>query len=216
MDSSQEKKMKAVILYDSRTKSGSTEAIIDAMGQKLAERGVYVEKAKCKALADYSFVCDFDLVILGAPVYYFLVSSQLLGALNYGNLKEHLQKKKVALFLTCGSSESMASVLYLPQLKIHLIRNKILVEKIFPPNVLSESFVLDSFVLDVLHEYNKATKSRALSAKWTDESKEWLQTIPSFLQSKFRTMAEEYAENMGYKEITLEMLQLARDEMGGT
>ena len=134
MDSSQEKKMKAVILYDSRTKSGSTEAIIDAMGQKLAERGVYVEKAKCKALADYSFVCDFDLVILGAPVYYFLVSSQ----------------------------------------------------------------------------------SRALSAKWTDESKEWLQTIPSFLQSKFRTMAEEYAENMGYKEITLEMLELARDEMGGT
>jgi len=29
-------------------------------------------------------------------------------------------------------------------------------------------------------------------------------------------MAEEYADNMGYSEITLEMLELARDEMGGT
>jgi len=130
--------MKAVILYDSRKQGGSTEALIDAVGLKLAESGVYVEKAKCKALADYSFIRDFDLVILGAPVYYFIVSSQLLGALNYGNLKANLKRKKVALFLTCGSPESMANVLYLPQLKIHLVSNKILVEKIFPPDVLSE------------------------------------------------------------------------------
>ena len=208
--------MKAVILYDSKTSGGSTEALIDAIGLQLAESGAYVEKVKCKALADYSFIRDFDLVILGAPVYYFLVASQLLGTLNYGNLKINLKRKKIAMFLTCGSPEAMAAVLYLPQLKIHLISNKILVEKIFPSNALQDNSVIDTFVHDVLYAYNKTSSQRSLSAKWTDESREWLQTIPSFLQGKFKTMAEEYAEKMGYKEITLEMLQLARDEMGGT
>ncbi len=207
--------MKAVILYDSRTKSGSTEAIIDIMGLKLAENGAYVEKAKCKALADYSFLNAFDLVILGAPVYYFLVSSQLLGALNYGNLKKNLQKKKVALFLTCGSPESMATVLYLPQLKIHLVRNKILVEKIFPSDVLSDNAIIDSFVLDVLYEYNKTLKSRILSAKWTVEAQEWLESVPVFLQGKIKEGAEEFAEEMGYKEITCEMLEAAKGKFGG-
>ena len=85
--------MKAVILYDSKTSGGATEALIDSIGLSLAESGFYVEKAKCKATADYSFIKEFDLVILGAPVYYFLVASQLLGALNYGNLKINLKRK---------------------------------------------------------------------------------------------------------------------------
>ena len=164
--------MKAVILYDSKTSGGSTEAIIDTIGLKLAESGAYVEKVKCKALADYSFIKEFDLIILGAPVYYFLVASQLLGALNYGNLKINLKRKKIAMFLTCGSSEAMAAVLYLPQLKIHLITNKILVEKIFPSNVLHENSIIDEFVIDVLQAYNNTSSQKALSAKWTDESRE--------------------------------------------
>ncbi|MCF8292146.1 MAG: flavodoxin domain-containing protein, partial [Chlorobium sp.] len=112
--------MKAVILYDSKTQGGSTEVLIDSIGQLLAESGLYVEKAKCIATADYSFVKEFDIVILGAPVYNFVVSPQLLGAFLQGNLKKHLKKKRVALFLTCGTPESMAAVFYLPQLKIHL------------------------------------------------------------------------------------------------
>ena len=207
--------MKAVILYDSRSIGGSTEAIIDAIGLSLAESGVYVEKAKCKATADYSFVRDFDLVILGAPVYYFIVASQLLGSLIHGNLKKNLKRKKIALFLTCGSRESLAAVLYLPQLKIHLISNKILTEKIFAFDALANGTV-DLFVEDVLFQYNKTGKSRTLSAKWTDEAQEWFQSMPSFMQGKFRTMAEEYAEEMGYKEITLAVLEEARDTLGGT
>lgn len=207
--------MKALILYDSRTSSGSTDVLIDTIGMSLAESGVYVEKARCKATADYSFVREFDIVILGAPVYYFIVSTQLFGSLAYGNLKKNLHRKKIALFLTCGSPESVATTLYLPQLKVHLIRNKILAEKIFPPNVLSNVELIETFVEEILHEYNRAKKTRVLSAKWTEESQEWLQTIPGFLQEKFRSMAEEYAEKMGYQEITLEMLEDARDEMGG-
>ncbi len=207
--------MKALILYDSRTSSGSTDVIIDTIGRSLAESGFYVEKARCKATADYSFVREFDIVILGAPVYYFIVSTQLFGSLAYGNLKKNLRRKKIALFLTCGSPEPVATALYLPQLKVHLIRNKILAEKIFPPNVLSNVELIETFVEEILHEYNRAKKSRVLSAKWTEESQEWLQTIPGFLQDKFRDMAEEYAEKKGYQEITLEMLEDARDEMGG-
>jgi menaquinone-dependent protoporphyrinogen IX oxidase len=138
--------MKALILYDSRSSAGSTESIIDSIGLSLAESGFYVEKAKCKATADYSFVKDFDLVILGAPVYNFIVASQLLGALIQGNLKINLKRKKIALFLTCGSSQSTATLFYLPQLKIHLIRNKILVEKIFAPDAFSDGDLIDSFV----------------------------------------------------------------------
>ena len=208
--------MKAVILYDSRSKGGATEAIIDSIGLKLAESGAYVEKAKCKANADYRFVREFDIVILGAPVYYFFVSSQLLGSLIHGNLKKNLRRKKIALFLTCGTPEVMAAVLYLPQLKIHLVRNKILVEKIFAPGVHAGSGVLDEFVDDLLHEYKKIVTPKVLSAKWTDEATEWLQALPSFMKEKFRIMAEEYADDMGYDEITLEMLAEARNQLGGT
>ncbi|MEI7695040.1 MAG: flavodoxin domain-containing protein [Chlorobium sp.] len=207
--------MKAVILYDSRSSGGSTDAVIDAIGLSLAESGFYVEKAKCTATADYRFLKDFDLVVLGAPVYYFVVASQLLGAFIYGNLKKNLKRKKVALFLVCGSSEPVAALLYLPQLKMHLMRNKILAEKIFAPGALADGTV-DSFVEEVLLQYNKVPKSRVLSAKWTDEAKEWFQTMPPFMQGKFKTMAEEYAEEMGYKEITLEVLAEARDNLGGT
>jgi hypothetical protein len=207
--------MKAVILYDSKTSGGSTEAIIDSIGLSLAESGFYVEKAKCIASADYGFVKDFDLVVLGAPVYYFVVASQLLGAFIHGNLKKNLKRKKIALFLACGSSEPVAALLYLPQLKMHLMRNKILVEKIFVSGALSDGSV-DSFVEELLLQYHKAPKSRMLSAKWTEEAQEWFQSMPSFMQGKFRTMAEEYAEDMGYKEITLAVLEEARDNLGGT
>ncbi len=215
MGPSQENKMKAVILYDSKTSGGSTEALIDAIGLQLAESGAYVEKVKCKALADYSFIREFDLVILGAPVYYFLVASQLLGALNYGNLKINLKRKKIAMFLTCGSPEAMAAVLYLPQLKIHLVRNKILVEKIFPSNVLHENSVIDTFVQDVLYEYSKTLKSRIGSLKWTLEAQDWLDSVPSFLQGKIKDGAEEFAKAMGYKEITCDVLEEAKGEIGG-
>jgi hypothetical protein len=209
--------MKAVILYDSKTQGGSTEALIDSIGLKLAESGVYVEKAKCKATANYRFVREFDLVILGAPVYYFLVSSQLLGSLIHGNLKKNLKRKKIALFLTCGSSESMATVLYLPQLKIHLISNKILVEKIFAPDDLRKSEVHQEFVDELLNEYNRKGRSKVSSGvEWSDEASEFVQALPGFLQGKFRSMGEEYAESMGYREITLDVLEEARDALGGT
>ncbi len=206
--------MKAVILYDSKSSGGFTEALIDALGLSLAEEGVYVEKAKCRANADYRFVQEFDLVILGAPVYYFVVASQLLGSLIHGNLRQHLKKKKIALFLTCGSTEAMAAVLYLPQLKMHLIRNKILVEKIFASSALTDG-TIDGFAEDLLQEYKKSIKTRASSSKWTEEALDRLHSAPAFIQGKFKTMAEEYAEEWGYKEITVEMLDDARAKLEG-
>jgi len=142
--------MRAIILFDSKSSGGSTEKLIDTIGQKLAETGAYVEKAKCKSTGDYSFVKDFDVVIMGAPIYYLLVSSELLGALLQSNLKSCLHGKKIALFLTCGSPELMANLLYLPQLKLNLVGSTIIAEKIFAPDQLADPAVIGNYV-DELH-----------------------------------------------------------------
>ena len=145
--------MKAIILFDSKTSGGSTDRLIDSIGQKLAETGAYVEKAKCKSTGDYSFVKDFDVVIMGAPIYYLVVSSELLGALMQSNLKSCLQGKKIALFLTCGSPELMANLLYLPQLKLNLIGSTILAEKIFAPDQISDPAVIAKYVDELNNAY---------------------------------------------------------------
>ena len=145
--------MKAIILYDSKSSGGSTDRLIDAIGRKLAETGAYVEKAKCKSTGDYSFVKDFDIVIMGAPIYYLVVSSELLGALMQSNLKNSLQGKKIALFLTCGSPELMANLLYLPQLKLNLIGSTILAEKIFAPDQISDPAVIAKYVDELNNAY---------------------------------------------------------------
>jgi multimeric flavodoxin WrbA len=145
--------MRAIILFDSKTAGGSTDKLIDSIGQELAKTGAYVEKARCKTTGDYSFVKDFDVVIMGAPIYYLLVSSQLLGALVQSNLKTYLAGKKVALFLTCGSPELMANLLYLPQLKMNLVGNTILAEKIFAPDQLSNPTVIERYVHELVAAY---------------------------------------------------------------
>ncbi|MEI6651281.1 MAG: flavodoxin domain-containing protein [Chlorobiaceae bacterium] len=147
--------MRAIILFDSKTSGGSTDRLIDAIGQKLAESGAYVEKAKCKSTGDYSFVKDFDVVIMGAPIYYLVVSSELLGALMQSNLKSCLQGKKIALFLSCGSPELMANLLYLPQLKLNLIGSTILAEKIFAPDQISDLAVVAKYVDELNMAYKK-------------------------------------------------------------
>ncbi|MEI7787173.1 MAG: flavodoxin domain-containing protein [Chlorobiaceae bacterium] len=155
MTHSEANPMRAIILFDSKTAGGSTEKLIDSIGQELAKTGAYVEKAKCKTTGDYSFIEDFDVVIMGAPIYYLLVSSQLLGALLQSNLKKYLTGKKVAIFLTCGSPELMANLLYLPQLKMNLVNNTILAEKIFAPDQLSDLTIIEKFVNEVNAAYKE-------------------------------------------------------------
>jgi len=155
MTHSEANPMRAIILFDSKTAGGSTEKLIDSIGQELAKTGAYVEKAKCKTTGDYSFIEDFDVVIMGAPIYYLLVSSQLLGALLQSNLKKYLTGKKVAIFLTCGSPELMANLLYPPQLKMNLVNNTILAEKIFAPDQLSDLTIIEKFVNEVNAAYKE-------------------------------------------------------------
>lgn len=135
-----------IILYDSKTYGGSTDRFVDALGRRLAETGAYVEKARCKHNGDYSFLSEFDIVIMGAPVYYLMVSSELLGALLQSNLKQSLNGRQIALFLTCGSPELMANLLYMPQLKLNLIGQNIVTEKIFAPDQLANPDLITSFV----------------------------------------------------------------------
>lgn len=215
MTNSMQWQMRAIILYDSRTSGGSTDRLTDSIGEELAETGAYVEKARCKATGDYSFLQDFDVVIMGAPIYYLLVSSQLLGALIQSNLKQYLKRKKIALFLTCGSPEPMATLLYLPQLKMHLVRNRILAERIFSPQQLSDPETIESFVEDLANAYKKELRKRSASMQWTSEALMMLEAIPSFFRNRIKLATEEYAEKMGYTEITVEVVEEAKAETGG-
>lgn len=209
------KNMKIIILYDTQSTGGSTDTFIDNLGLKFAETGAYVEKAKCVAHADYSFIDSFDLVVLGAPVYYLVVSSELLGALIQSNLRKHLKGKPLALFLACGSPEPMATMLYMPQLKVHLMNRKILAEKIFSPGELKDEDAIEAYANEVLIQYRKANILKRSTAVWTQDAEDALNNVPSVLHAKFRKMAEDYAREMGYREITAEMLFAAKDEMGG-
>lgn len=212
----EEQPLKAIILYDSRSSGGATDRLIDSIGHELLETGAYVEKAKCRANADYSFIKEFDLVILGAPVYYLIVSSQLLGALVQSNLKKCLKGKKVALFLACGSPEPMALTLYLPQIKVHLMKNRILSEKIFAPHHMDDPDVVEEFVEEILAEYEKADRRRAASQlQWDDEAADMVNAMPSFISSKIKASLEEYAQMNGIKVITPEVLNEARSSPMG-
>ncbi|HWQ25503.1 MAG TPA: flavodoxin domain-containing protein [Chlorobaculum sp.] len=215
MSRDNDRQMRAIILYDSRTSGGSTDKLINMIGEQLAETGAYVEKAKCKATADYSFVKDFDLVIMGAPVYYLVVSSQLIGALVQSNLKKCLKNKNVALFVACGSPEALALGLYLPQLKIHLIRNRILAEKIFAPHQMTDPDVIGDFVDEIDEAYRKTFKQRGGDLEWSDEATEMLDQMPSFFANKIRAALTTYAEQNGIKVITLEVLDEARSSPQG-
>ncbi|MWV53961.1 flavodoxin domain-containing protein [Chlorobium phaeovibrioides] len=152
--------MKAIILYDSRSEGGSTDRLVDAIGQKLAGKGMDVEKARCRAQADYSFISEFDLVIMGAPVYYLMVSSQLLGALIQSNLSSMLKNKNTALFLACGSPQPMAELLYMPQMKMNLQGSRILAEKVFAPAETSDMEVIGEYVDTIYAEWLKEEERR--------------------------------------------------------
>jgi len=210
------RQMKAIILYDSRSTGGSTDRLIDSIGQQLAENGAYVEKARCKATADYSFIREFDVVIMGAPVYYMVVSSQLLGALLQSNLKRYLRQKNIALFLTCGSPEAMAQSVYLPQLKIHLMRNRILSEKIIAPHQIDDEEVIYDFVDEIEKGYRKTFKSsRDGGLQWSDEALELIESAPPFFSDKIKAALIAYAEENGIKYITPEVLDDARSSPMG-
>lgn len=205
-----DRQMKAIILYDSRSSGGSTDRLIDSIGQQLAENGAYVEKARCKANADYSFIHEFDVVIMGAPVYYMVVSSQLLGALLQSNLKRYLRHKNIALFLTCGSPEAMAQSVYMPQLKIHLMRNRILSEKIIAPHQIDDEDVIYDFVEEIEEGYRKSFKPRGGDLQWSDEALELIESAPPFFSDKIKAALVAYAEENGIRYITPEVLDDAR------
>lgn len=150
--------MKAIILYDSISVGGSTDRFIDAVGRGIAESGAYVEKARCRQHGDYSFVDEFDVVVLGAPIYYLLVSSELLGALSKSNLKQHLRGKRIALFVACGSPEPMANLLYMPQLKMNLEQPVILVERVLSPDQLNNPEAAAGFAREIVGSYERTLK----------------------------------------------------------
>jgi hypothetical protein len=204
MTQDNDRQMRAIILYDSRSTGGSTDRLIDSIGQQLA---------------DYSFVSDFDVVILGAPVYYLVVSSQLLGALVQSNLKRCLKNKNIALFVTCGSPAAMAQTLYLPQLKIHLIRNRILAEKVIAPHQIGDEEIIADFVDEIDEGFRRSSRPRfgfrAEKLQWSPEARDLVSGLPPFFADKIKDALYKYAEANGITYITPEVLDAARSSPMG-
>ncbi|MBC8043838.1 MAG: NAD(P)H-dependent oxidoreductase [Rhizobacter sp.] len=123
--------MKAIILYDALSEGGTTDRIITSIGETLAAKGVYIEKAKTPPLADYSFLSEFDVIILGSPIYNFTPSPNLTEAFGRSNLLKSMLGKKVALFIICGGPELTAELLYKPQFTARLLRHNVIADKIF-------------------------------------------------------------------------------------
>lgn len=123
--------MNAIILYDALTTGGTTDRIITSIGETLAAKGVYIEKAKVVPHADYSFLNEFDVIILGSPIYNFTPSPDLVAAFGNTNLLASMEGKPVAYFIICGGPELTAEVLYKPQFLLRLRRQNIIADKIF-------------------------------------------------------------------------------------
>ncbi|MDX2127945.1 MAG: protochlorophyllide oxidoreductase [Chloroherpetonaceae bacterium] len=123
--------MKAIILYDALSTGGSTDRIIDAIGERLVHYGFYVEKAKTPPFADYSFLEEFDLVLIGSPIYNLALSPGLSQTLDKSNLLQSMKGKDIATFLICGGPELTAAFLYMPQLTLRLFGLNIVAQKIF-------------------------------------------------------------------------------------
>lgn len=123
--------MKAIILFDCYQRGGKTEQIIDAIGQEFVKSGMYVEKGLIVPNADYGFLEEFDLVIIGSPIYNLMLSKNVGTTLAQGNITKNLEGKKVGVFVICGGPEISAELLYLPQFKIALLKHDIIAEKAF-------------------------------------------------------------------------------------
>jgi hypothetical protein len=123
--------MKAIILFDCYQRGGKTEQMIDAMGQEFVKSGMYVEKGLIVPNADYSFLEEFDVVVIGSPIYNLMLSKNVGTTLAQGNIVRNLTGKKIGLFVVCGGPEISAELLYLPQLRIPLLKHEVVAEKAF-------------------------------------------------------------------------------------
>ncbi|ACF12698.1 Proto-chlorophyllide reductase 57 kD subunit [Chloroherpeton thalassium ATCC 35110] len=147
--------MNAIILFDSHSSGGATDRIIDTIGQELAKRDIYVEKGKVLPNADYSFLDEFDLILLGSPIYNLRLSENLAGAIIQSNLLAKLDGKQIALFVICGGPELSADLLYLPQLQIPLLNKNIIAKKAFGMSCKNDPESAVSFAEEI---YEKAAK----------------------------------------------------------
>lgn len=123
--------MKAIILFDCYQRGGKTEQLIDVIGGEFVKSGYYVEKGIIVPNADYGFLQEFDVVLIGSPIYNLMLSKNVGTTLAQGNIVKNLEGKKVGLFVICGGPEISADLLYLPQLRFPLLKHDIIAEKAF-------------------------------------------------------------------------------------
>jgi len=88
--------LRALIIYDSRREAGATRTIAEHIANAL--RGEGVEATLCRPKDSCPNPRDFDLIVVGTPIYY---ERPMRSVLEFIDRSNGLRGLKVAVFITC-------------------------------------------------------------------------------------------------------------------
>ena len=88
--------LRAFIIYDSRHEAGATRTIAECIANTLREGGI--EATLCRPKDPCPDPRDFDLIVVGTPIYY---ERPMKSVLEFIDRNDGLVGLKVAVFITC-------------------------------------------------------------------------------------------------------------------
>ncbi len=99
--------MRALIIYDSRHETGATRTVAECVANTLREGGI--EATLCRARDPCPNPRNFDLIVVGTPIYY---ERPMRSVLEFIDRNDGLRGLKVAVFITCfATSKKIPSLI---------------------------------------------------------------------------------------------------------
>ena len=99
--------MRALIIYDSRREAGATRTVAECVANTLRKGGI--EATLCRARDPCPNPRNFDLVVVGTPIYY---ERPMRSVLEFIDRNDGLRGLKVVVFITCfAASKKIPSLI---------------------------------------------------------------------------------------------------------